>query len=113
MFHAKLNKHNKPSHKDIVRFINKIPYYKQKIPFEENFKLVAFKRMVKNIIGIPIILDKTNTMFCTTFIGYCLKQLNILDSNINTDDIMLPAHFLFLKNSNNQKLYNTFYLIKT
>jgi hypothetical protein len=110
---AKINKHNKPSHKNIVRFINKILYYKQKIQFEENFKLIAFKRMVKNIIGIPIILDKTNTMFCTTFIGYCLKQLNILDSNINTDDIMLPVHFLFLKNSNNQKLYNKFYLIKT
>jgi CBS domain-containing protein len=109
---SKLNTNNKPSCKDIIRFINKIPYYIQNIQFEENFKEVAFKRILKNITCLPVVPDKTNTMFCTTFIGYCLQKLNIIDDNISHKDIILPVDFLFLKNRHDKKLFNKFYLIK-
>ena len=109
---AKLNTQNKPSYQDIIRFVNKIPHYKQKIHFEENFKDVAFKRILKNITGLSDVPDKTDTMFCTTFVGYCLQKLNIIDDNISHKDIILPVNFLFLKNRHDKKLFNKFYLIK-
>jgi hypothetical protein len=107
-YFAKLNSKDKPSCKDIIPFVNMIPYYKQNIQFEERFKKIAFKKILRNRLGIPIKLNKNNNMFCTNFVGYCLNKLNIISEN----DMILPIEFLFLKNQNGEKVYNKFYLIK-
>lgn len=107
---AKLLKHKIPSNELTTQFINKINYYQQTIPFNENFKLYGMKncliqRLCKNCFNI----EEIPGMFCSEFIGFCLKELGIISLS---HKCIFPDEFVFLKDQDNiQDLYNEFYHI--
>lgn len=107
---AKLSNEKKPSTKSINQFINNIEYYRKNIPFNKNYKKYGFKNcLLHRVCKNCFTLEKTPSMFCSEFVAFCLKELNIIDSYKCT----LPDEFIFLKDSSkNIYLYNKFYQIK-
>lgn len=114
---SKLNYSKIPSQENIEKFIANIEHYQNKISYNENYKLYTVKncilhRLCKNCFT----LEKTTSMFCTEFIGFCLKELGIikdyeeLNNKYNVYKCILPDEFMFLKQENDY-LYNKFYRI--
>ena len=105
---AKLSNEKRPPSQYINQFINNIDNYKKNIPFNKNYKRYGIKNcLLHRVCKNCFTLEKTQGMFCSEFVAFCLKELNIIDSYKCT----LPDEIIFLKDSKNIDLYKQFYQI--
>jgi len=87
-----VNKNTKMIHQYIEKHLDK---YK-KIPFDEDFRYNYVMAYLHHLIGKT---RKNDKMYCSTFIGFILKDLNLLDNDCNIE-VFSPSSFLHLKKDN-------------
>ena len=101
-FLSKLNQINRPTDINVQDFITKIKDYKQNIPFQNDYKGYFINNcLAKRVLSIEP--EKTQEMFCSEFIGFCLNELNITNNDFNFK-CLVPIDFRYIK-LNNQLLY--------
>jgi hypothetical protein len=78
---------------NVHKFVeNELDKYK-KIPFDEDFRYNYVMAYLHHLIGKT---RKNDKMYCSTFIGFILKDLKLLDDNYNIE-VFSPSSFLHLK----------------
>ena len=85
----------------IHQFVEKRMDKYKRIPFDENFRYNYVMAYLHNLIGKT---RKNEKMYCSTFIGFILKDLELLDNKCNIE-IFSPSSFLHLK-KNGEFLYD-------
>lgn len=111
--HAFLTKlKSKPLERDSVKFWNNLKTFKSEIPFHDEYaeyftKNCLKKRLCKNCFDI----DKKEGMFCSEFIGFALKQLNMVPQTFN-HECLAPGDFRYIKNDKGEYLYGDIVKVK-
>ena len=84
---------------DLNLFLTKITNYK-KIPFNEKYKSYFIRKCLPYLYHINNLNKTSYQMYCTEFIGFCLKNLKLVDENYiftcNTPDTIQ-----YVKKNNN------------
>lgn len=93
--------------KNIIQ--TKINDYK-KIPFDDNFRNNFVKFWFFDRLGLK--KSKRNVMYCSEFIAHILKDLNVINNDIDASSFS-PTTFLNLKNKINKKAYGEIHTIIT
>ena len=86
---------------NVHRLVEKRMDKYKRIPFDEDFRYNYVMAYLHNLIGKT---RKNEKMYCSTFIGFILKDLELLHDNCNIE-VFSPSSFLHLK-KDNKYLYN-------
>jgi hypothetical protein len=111
-FLTKLNVDAKPTHTDIIYFLENINKYKE-IPFKNEYKDFYLQQCVKHHVCNDCFEKsepKQETLMCSEFIGFCLKELKIVPPDFNYV-CLTPNDFKFIK-KNNKQIYNDIIKVK-
>lgn len=117
IFLAKLDKSNRPRIENVNYFLSNTNKYKESLPFHDDykgyFKNNCLKKRISTKLNCPKCFDieEKNGLFCSEFVGFCLKELGILDSDFE-HNCLVPGDFRFIKDSNNNILYKELLKIK-
>ena len=98
LYYSRLHTH---VNMDIIRFVEfmaKIVVYKDTIPFLEGYKAYY----MRDCIISPT--TKRTALYCSEFLGLCLKDLGILSKDFN-HLCLLPHAFMHIVDDNGNKLY--------
>lgn len=100
-----------PTDTDTSIFWKNIETFKSDIPFnnkyEEYFKKTCLKkRLCKGCFDT----ENKKDMFCSEFVGFALKQLNVLPKDFN-HECLAPGDFRYI-NYNKEKLYGDIIAVK-
>lgn len=110
-FLSKIKLEYKPNQNQIQDFILKINDYKSNIPFHDDYKGYFINNCLKNrLFNTPI--EKKKGMFCSEFMGFCLKELNIVDDDF-IFNCLVPGDFRYIKNKESKLIYQNLIKINT
>jgi hypothetical protein len=106
-----------PTDTDTLIFWRNLETFKSNIPFnnkyEEYFKKTCIKRrLCEGCFDV----EKRDDMMCSEFVGFALKQLNILPKDFN-HECLAPGDFRYINyinyiNYNKEKLYGNIIMVK-
>lgn len=104
LFLSKLNINDKPNINTKL-FLKNIEQYKKTIPFHNDYRNYFKKNCIKNrLCKNCFSIEEKVGMFCSEFIAFCLKELDIVDKDFEHRCI-IPVDFRYIKNKNGENLY--------
>lgn len=95
----------KPDNDKVLLYLKNLSEYKEEIPFYKKYvQYFVTNCLTKRLIPYQTNIEDKEGMFCSEFVGFSLKELNVIPESVE-HECLTPGDFRYLKNKNGEYLY--------